>query len=180
MKRRVIVEKQDTCSSYRGTFDDTSDPTETEYTSNQEGGGRFVSIVDANYNRPRGGTKQDNMTKDEIKAKLVGYVPLRSMKEKEYLTELKPFKTWIKYINTTTKQFRTGGLLMKVVYPDYIMLANTSKNLTWSVQLKDNIIFVPDPDLAEQQDESKRREQAIKDRLYTMYKKGELNSNKRK
>ena len=97
------------------------------------------------------------------------------MQEKRVLETLPVFKTWIRYINRDTKQFRTGGLLMKVSYPDYIMLVNPSKNLTWSVQLKDNILFYREPEVV---DEETIREQAIKDKLYEMYKRGELVSKK--
>ena len=36
----------------------------------------------------------------------------------------------------SNQQFRMGGLVKFVKYPDYIVLANYSKNVTWSVQLK--------------------------------------------
>jgi hypothetical protein len=36
----------------------------------------------------------------------------------------------------SNQEFRMGGLVKFVKYPDYIVLANYSKNVTWSVQLK--------------------------------------------
>ena len=96
------------------------------------------------------------------------------MKEKQLLTQLPNFKTWIRYYNTDTKQFRTGGLLMKVSFPDYIMLVNTAKNITWSVQLKNNIIYVPDPKIATQKEKENDKETAIKEKLFNLYKSGKL------
>jgi hypothetical protein len=152
--------------------------------SSQEGGApfKFESIVNTNYRKPRGGTVQDNLTKSEIKKKLVGYKSLKTQEAKKYLLTLTPFKTWIKYYNQVTKQFRTGGLLMKVD-PElkYIMLVNTNKSLTWSVQLNENIIFVPDPTIKEQEEQErlekekkKHKEEVTKSKLYNLYIQGKL------
>jgi hypothetical protein len=107
------------------------------------------------------------------------------------------FKTWVRYYNVEKKQFRTGGLLMKVAYPEYITLVNTVNNVSWSVQLKDVIIYILHPDIAKQRIEEneekrkeksketqverkiekqneKKKEKVIKDKLYELYKKGEL------
>jgi len=119
-------------------------------------------------------SRQEQMSPEEIKEKLKDYIPLKTMKEKQILTTLKPYKTWVRYINQHTKQFRTGGLLLKVAYPDYIMLVNTNKKLTWSVQLKDNIIFIKDPEIIKKEESEQQREQEIKDKLYNMYKHGQL------
>lgn len=178
--KRLIVQK-------RGT-DDTSEITEsyvqeTEYTESydrdndetQEGGGvKYQSITRSEYQKPARGSRQDNFTKEDIKEKLVGFIPLRTMSEKKALNQMPLFKTWVRYINNETKQFRTGGLLMKVEYPKYIMLVNTAKNLTWSVQLEDNIIFVRDPRESDAQNQEKENVKAMKDKLYEMYKRGEL------
>lgn len=115
-------------------------------------------------------SKQNTFTQDEIDEKLQGYVPLKTMEQKKYLETLKPFKTWIRYHNTKLDQFRTGGILVKVSYPDYLVLRNNNNNVAWSVQLKDNIIYVPDPKI--QRD--KEKEQRVKDKLYEMFQRGEL------
>lgn len=156
---------------------------DTTSSSSQEGGGdKFESLVNTTYKKPKGGTVQDNMTKSEIKKKLVGYKSLKTKESKKYLLTLTPFKTWIKYYNQTTKQFRTGGLLSKVD-PElrYIMLVNTNNRLTWSVQLDSNIIFVPDPrkkEETEQQEKQKQKddhkEEVTKDKLYKLYIEGKL------
>jgi hypothetical protein len=135
----------------------------------------FIPIADSNYKKPKKGSFQDNLTKDEIKEKLIGYRSLKTADDKRYLLKLQPFKEWIKYYNTITKQFRIGGLLIKVD-PElkYITLANTNKNLTWSVQLKDNIIFVKDPELKKEASEKKVKEKLIKEKLYQLFKDGRL------
>jgi hypothetical protein len=145
---------------------------------------RYKSIASMNlsstYKKPVSGSKQDNLTKQDILDKLDGYKALRTMKEKAHLLNLPPFKVWIRYFNTKTKEFRIGGLL-KLVDSQlrYIMLVNTSNNLTWSVQLADNIIFIPkdtEQKLKEniQKEQEKEKETIIKDKLYKLYKQGKL------
>lgn len=173
-----IIKKQEYTSDTSETSD-TDSYTENYYTeTTQQDGGtkKYISIVDSGYKKPKGGTLQDNLTKEDVKQKLIGYKSLKTMQQKKYLQTLAPFKTWIRYYNPTTKQFRTGGLLMKVD-PEmrFIMLVNTSKNLTWSVQLKDNIIFVPDPKIQEE----KEKEQNLKEKLLDLYKKGKLTTKKK-
>lgn len=102
----------------------------------------FLSIVNSDYKPPQLGTRQDNLTLYEIKKKLKGYIPLQTMREKRWIEKAPIFKTWVRYYNKKTGKFRVGGLLMKVEYPKYIMLVNTKKKLSWSVQLADNILFI--------------------------------------
>jgi hypothetical protein len=186
-KHQTTDTTQQITTSESDTASFTSDASETSYTSNdnvkriyieQDGGEqRYTSIVDVNYRKPRGGTIQDNMRTSEILEKIQGYYPLKTMKEKKILTKLPIFKTWVKYINLKDRKFRTGGLLMKVVYPDYIMLVNTKLNISWSVQLADNVIYIPDPkELIEMENErkEKQKENDIKDKLYELYLNGQL------
>jgi hypothetical protein len=113
---------------------------------------------------------QKNFTEDEIREKLQGYVALRTMEQKKYLETLPIYKTWIRYHNIKTNQFRSGGLLIKVNYPDYIVLQNTAKKVTWSVQLNENIIYIRDPKIGEEE----KKEEKLKDKLFDLYKKGQL------
>jgi hypothetical protein len=182
MRRKLIIEKQsttknDTTTTYSDddSYDEDTDFTRTEVTGEGEG---FISIVNSDYRRPRNGTVQDNLTTDQIKAKLKGFIPLKTMEEKRVLERMPLFKTWIRYINKDTRQFRTGGLLMKVAYPDYVMLVNTKMNITWSVQLNENIIFIRDPKLVVDKQKEKQKENHIKNTLFDMYRKGELRPNK--
>lgn len=187
--KKLLIEKKDSSTTYSGndsdftdSYDEDTELSSTDYKSKRSTRREvpFQSIVESNYKKPRAGSKQDHMTTDEIKDKLKDFIPLKSMAEKELLTTLPLFKTWIRYINKDTRQFRIGGLLMKVEYPDYIMLINTNKNITWSVQLKDNIIFVRNPRKIQEYIEQKEQDTIVKDKLFKMYKKGELQSNKRK
>jgi hypothetical protein len=152
---------------------------------------QFMSIVNSNYKKPKGGTQQENMTKEQVKQKLKGYKVLKTMKEKKELLTLQPFKVWIRYFNTITKEFRIGGLL-KLVDPDlkYIMLVNTRNRLTWSVQLKDTYIFIPKDikekarekelektrkkELEKQLEKQREKEDLIKEKLYKLYINGKL------
>lgn len=174
--KKFVVKKQDTTISETEPTTYTEDNeyyTETE--TNLEGGGKmYTNITKINYIRPQGGTRQDNLSRDDILKKLENYIPLKTMEEKAVIDRLPRFKTWIRYYNTETKRFRTGGLLARVSYPDYIMLVNTTKNLSWSVQLKDNIIYIPDPKYVERREEEKEKEFLIKEKLFTLYKQGRL------
>ena len=120
--------------------------------------------------QPTYNSTQKNLSEEEIREKLKGYVALRSMEQKKYLETLPLYKTWIRYHNIKTNQFRTGGLLIKTSYPDYIVLQNTTKKVTWSVQLSDNIIYVPDPKLKEEE----KKDERLKDKLLELYKRGQL------
>lgn len=72
----------------------------------------------------------------------------------------------IKYISEEGL-FRTGGILIKNGFPDYIVLLNGYKKLTWSVNLKTNNIFMED---TRERDKIKKE----KENLYKLYKAGVL------
>lgn len=74
--------------------------------------------------------------------------------------------TRIKYI-TNEGLFRTGGIMIKNGFPDYIVLLNPYKKITWSVNLKKNNIFMEDI-------RQKQKEKAEKDNLHKLYKAGML------
>lgn len=203
-----IIKKEESDSEINGYTSQSSEISESEISENESessGGGsayKYLSITETKY---KGKSKQAEYTKDEIKEKLRGYRPLKNSDDKKYLLTLTPFKTWIKYFNTNTKEFRVGGLL-KLVDPQlrFIMLVNTNSNITWSVQLKDNIIFVPSNPNKTQfaknkkvyktsqsnfnrnqpivtklntEREQDKKEEDIKDKLYKLYKAGKLSKN---
>jgi hypothetical protein len=192
MKKRLVIEKRGTSST---TYSDSESQSEsylvdTDFTETEEGKKLFQSLTQSDYKKPREGSAQDNMTIEEIKEKLKGYIPLRTMDEKKLLKRMPIFKTFVRYINNKTRQFRLGGVLLKVEHPDFIVLGNLQMQMSWSVQLKDNIIFIRDPRLKRLDDEEKYqkrqeqreqnkaikdKEKLIKDKLYTMYKNGDLN-----
>jgi hypothetical protein len=157
----------------RDNCTETDDGTETERDNC-----KFRSICDVKYKKPENGTKQENLTRDDVIKQLDKYIPLKTIKDKRYLEHLPLFKCWIKYFSLKTRQFRLGGLLIKVCYPDYIMLLNPTHKITWSVQLNDNIIYMPDPRLIDlnksEKDPEKSKERFIKNKLFDMYKRGKL------
>lgn len=165
-------------NKYQGKGQNHTENTETtqsNYTSEETGTDKkhkYTSLIDTNY---KGESKQLGFTKEQIKEKLKGYKALKNKKDKEILLELQPFKVWIRYFNTDTKKFRVGGLL-KLVDENlrYIMLVNTTKGITWSVQLDDNIIFIPDPENQKEKLKEKLKEEYEKDKLYKLYKAGKL------
>ena len=167
VKKESSDESSDKSSHYQNDSDSEG------YTSDGGGKYKYASLVESGYKKPKEGSKQDNMTKDQIREKLQGYRALKTSQDKRFLLNLKPFKVWIRYFNTQTKEFRVGGLL-KLVDPElrYIMLVNTNKNLTWSVQLKDNIIFVPKD--VDAKDKEREKEKMTKEKLYKLYKEGKL------
>lgn len=121
-------------------------------------------IQDSNdYKKPNDGTLQSNFTNDQIKEKLKNY---KRLNKKEF--ETVKMGTWIKYINRNKKEFRIGGILTKVEMKlGYIVLRNPYSNISWSVQLKDNVFFVPDV-------ERKSEIEEAKNELYRLYEDGKL------
>lgn len=196
MKKRFIIEKESTAST--NTYSDTStfqsDTNSDEYYTENEtsfDGYPFLNIAKTRYKKPISGSKQDLFTKDEIIQRLENTIPLKTMEEKKILTKLPYFKTWIRYFNTKTKRFRIGGNLMKVVYPDYIVLVNLNNKISWTVQLKDCIFYITDPRVKKDEtninntnkltnnsnNKNKSKdsmEDKIKDKLYSLYKQGKL------
>jgi len=200
---RIVIEKKGTDSSSESNSEYTSSNYTSDESSNYTTKDGFISIVDSGYKKSKYGSKQDRMIGDDIVAHLDNYTALKTIKEKKILKRIRPFKTWIRYLNLKNKKFRVGGLLMKVVYPDYIMLVNPKLNLTWSVQLEDNIIYIPDKDYKDykkeynkenplndlQKEEIKKKkekeekikikekekeEEILKDHLLLLYKNGKL------
>lgn len=172
MKKRFIIEKESTATSSSYVTDSTfiTETTITdEYYYENGNDNNFINIKDADYKKPITGSMQDSMTKEEIIKRLENCIPLKTMEEKKVLTKLPFFRTWIRYYNINTKQFRVGGVLTKVVYPDYMVLVNLNNKVSWSVQLKDVIVYITHPAQNE-----KIKEKKIKDKLYDLYKRGKL------
>lgn len=198
---RIVIEKKGSDYSSESDSNYTSNDSvyttsDSNYTSNESSNKNgFVSIVNSGYKKSKYGSKQDHMTGYDMVHKLDNYVALNTLKEKKILRYMTPFKTWIRYFNIHNKKFRTGGLLLKVEYPDYIMLVNPKLNLTWSVQLNDHIIYVPDKEypLNEQQKLTMRKKEkemvikrekekeleVLKDHLFLLYKNGKLTLKKK-
>lgn len=132
--------------------------------------------LDINFKKPEEGTFQNNMSSTEIRKQLDGYKPLRTMEEKKILTTLPFFKTWVKYHGPDNK-LKIGGVMIKQEYPKYIMLMNLKSKITWSVQLENNTIYIPENMLSKDSseiDKAKMKNINTKNKLMSLYKSGRL------
>jgi hypothetical protein len=132
---------------------------------NQKGGTKGTRRIQdsKSYKKPEGGTLQSNFTSDKIKEKLNNY---KRMNKKD-LEQVK-MGTWIKYVNRSKKEFRVGGVITKLdIKSGYMILRNPYSNISWSVQIKENVFFVPDTG---KMDEIKE----AKDELFRLYEEGKL------
>jgi hypothetical protein len=126
---------------------------------------KYYTKGDPEYIRPVDGTRQDNMTYDQIKRELKGYTRLKTMEEKRILTVLPILRTNIKYINHTIGKFRTGCGLIECNYPDNILVMGYGYKKKWFVYLDNCTIYIK---------EELIKEVDIKNHLYTLYKSGKL------
>lgn len=134
--------------------------------------GRFKSITTLSSYREYKSNEQNiqqknKLNKNEILEKLRDCTSLNTIEEMDILKTLPIMRTWIRYINKTTKLFRSGGLLLKLQYPDYIVLANPFTKVMWSIKLEDNILFIKDKEEA-------AKTNKIKDKLFRLYMEGRL------
>ena len=106
-------------------------------------------------------TEQDkiSMDTDVIYNKVKGFIKL----PKENYGDV-PYGVWIKYVSYEGK-YRNGGILIKNGAPDYFVLKNISKKITWIFNLKKNVIFMEDF-------KKKQLEKIEKDKLYNLFKNG--------
>ena len=104
---------------------------------------------------------QINEDKDKVIAALKDFIRIPY----EYCQHL-VLGARIKYISNEG-QFRTGGILIKNGFPNYIVCLNGYKKLTWSVNLRTNNIFMEDLRV-------KQKIKKEKDNLYKLYEAGLL------
>jgi len=149
------------------TETETDGNIKTIKTSKQKNKNGFKTIASLNYKKDETKTMQSKMSKQDILNKLEGFISLNNIEEMSVLETLPIMKTWVRYMNKETKQFRLGGLLLKVEYPKYIVLANTTHKIVWSVQLNNNVLFIKD---RAELEKSKK----IKDKLFDLYNSGRL------
>jgi hypothetical protein len=174
--RKFIVKKANSSDDLSSFSEQTSEESYTyETITTQEGGKKWKTFSESGYKRPKE-TKQDQLTKEEILKKLKGYI---RVKYSDQLSSMTPFKTWVKYINKSSKKFRQGGLYVKSGFtsgspdgvPTYIVLYNPKINIVWSVQLKNNWLYIPLPNTSVDglNREEQKKEEAIKTKLYELY-----------
>ena len=105
---------------------------------------------------------QKSFTQKKIDQKLEGYKRLRSNQ----------FKTLVSGDNirySINGEFRGGGKVKMVKFPDYLICMNVIKNVSWSVQLKDPTIMI--------WVKTKESQDAEKDemaKVYQLYQEGKL------
>jgi hypothetical protein len=87
---------------------------------------------------------------------LEGYVKIN----KEDIEKLR-LGAWIKYVSSKG-EYRSGGVLVYNGFPDYIVLMNTDKKIRWSVNLKQNELYVSEKIVKDQKN-------TIKNKLYELY-----------
>ncbi len=106
-------------------------------------------------------TNQDLISQDinEIKTRLQGFVQIHEENYKDI-----DIGIWVRYISDEGK-YRTGGILVHNKAPDYFILKNPNNEITWSVNLKKNIIFMKDIG-------AKRDQMIEKNNLYRLYLEG--------
>ena len=123
---------------------------------------KHIKIDQDEYIRPEV-TKQDiiSSNKEDIKRKLENWI----LVPEDYTYRL-DCGLWIKYISKAGK-FRNGGVLIKNGSPDYLVLKNPIKKISWSVNLKENYVFIED-------EEKKEKEKKMKELLYNLWKNGEI------
>ena len=112
------------------------------------------------FKRPKT-TKQDIISTNInlLNEKLKNFVEIHPDNYEDIDTGL-----WIKYISNEGK-YRSGGVLKVNKSPDYFVLNNPYTKLSWSVSLKDNIIFMKDIG-------QKRNKMIEKNNLYKLYEAG--------
>lgn len=106
-------------------------------------------------------TNQDLISQDinEIKTRLQGFIQIHEDNYKDI-----DIGIWIRYISDEGK-YRTGGILVHNKAPKYFVLKNPNNEITWSVNLEKNIIFMKDIG-------AKRDEMIEKNNLYRLYQAG--------
>ena len=102
-------------------------------------------------------TNQDLISQDinEIKTRLQGFIQIHEDNYKDI-----DIGIWIRYISDEGK-YRTGGILVHNKAPKYFVLKNPNNEITWSVNLEKNIIFMKDIG-------AKRDEMIEKNNLYRL------------
>jgi hypothetical protein len=121
-----------------------------------------MKIGDENNKYERGDvTNQDLISQDinEIKTRLQGFVQIHEENYKDI-----DIGIWVRYISDEGK-YRTGGILVHNKAPDYFILKNPNNEITWSVNLTKNIIFMKDIG-------AKRDQMIEKNNLYRLYLEG--------
>jgi hypothetical protein len=96
---------------------------------------------------------------DEINTRLKGFVQIHEDNYKDI-----DIGIWVRYISEEGK-YRTGGILVCNKAPKFFVLKNPKNDITWSVNLTKNIIFMKDIN-------AQRDKMIEKNNLYRLYEAG--------
>lgn len=96
---------------------------------------------------------------------------LKGFKEAKSSQQLKNIKVgdFVRYF--VNQELRKGGLVKFVSYPDYIVLANYTKKVTWCVQLKQPSLHI----WVKSRETMKKERNEMKE-VYALYKQGKLSN----
>lgn len=145
---------------------------ETSYTETETDNVKTIIL------KKKGRIHQNDMTNDDIKKSVENYTFLDNIEKMEILNILPKFKTYIKYFNKKLKKFRVGGVLLKNMYPKYILIGNVFNKKKWSVQLSESILFIKNETYSlyydkfltlKKKEEEEIKEKELKDLLYKLY-----------
>ena len=119
----------------------------------------------SDYVRPKE-TIQDKISNnpEELNKKMEGYIQIYPENYKDIECGI-----WVKYL-TEDKKYRSGGLLKLNRAPEYFVLKNSFNNISWTVNLDKNIIFIKGTS-------SKLEKMVIKNNLYKLYMAGLISIN---
>jgi hypothetical protein len=119
----------------------------------------------SDYVRPKE-TIQDKISKnpEELNKKMEGYIQIYPENYKDIECGI-----WVKYL-TEDNKYRSGGILKMNRAPDYFVLKNSFNNLSWTVNLEKNKIFIKGTS-------NKLEKMVIKNNLYKLYMAGLITIN---
>tara|TARA_B110000285_G_C14889645_1_gene497903 strand:+ start:215 stop:631 length:417 start_codon:yes stop_codon:yes gene_type:complete len=114
----------------------------------------------SDYVRPKE-TVQDKISNnpEELTKKMEGYIQIYPENYKDIECGI-----WIKYL-TEDNKYRSGGILKINKAPEYFVIKNSFNNVSWTVSLEKNKIFIKGTS-------NKLEKMVIKNNLYKLYTAG--------
>jgi len=119
----------------------------------------------SDYVRPKE-TVQDKISNnpEELTKKMEGYIQIFPENYKDIECGI-----WVKYL-TEDNKYRSGGILKLNRAPDYFVIKNSFNNVSWTVSLEKNKIFIKGTSI-------KLEKMVIKNNLYKLYTAGLITIN---
>lgn len=107
------------------------------------------------------------VTIEQLRERLQNYKRIFEFKDLASI----PLGTWVKYIIIPTKDYKSGGVLIKNNFPEKFVFKNPKTQFIWSVKLSDKAFFIVDK---EKLNQSREKVNDEKSELYKLYKNGKL------